>query len=127
MLRRMVINQGGDVRVIDDPSLLPSAPVQTPLPSPSGGYVVTLDAESLGRASVALGAGRLVKGAAIDYRVGFVLHKKVGDAVAAGEPLLTIHAVSEQAAREIAPPLLAAYAFSPNPPPPLPLTSGVVR
>lgn len=127
MLRRMVINQGGDVRVIDDPALLPTAPIQMPLPAPAVGYVAALDAETLGRASVALGAGRTVKGAAIDFRVGFVLHKKVGDAIATGEPLLTIHAARDAAARDIAPQLLAAYEFSATPPLPLPLTNGVVR
>lgn len=127
MLRRMVINQGGDVRVIDNPALLPTAPVQTPLLAPTAGYLAALDAETLGHAAVSLGAGRTIKGAVIDHRVGFVLHKKVGDQVAVGEPLLTIHAVDDDSARNIAPRLLQAYSFSPNPPPPLPLTAGVVR
>ncbi len=127
MLRQMVINQGGDVRVIDDPARLPTAPQQTPLPSPSTGYISSLDAEMLGRASVALGAGRTVKGAQIDLRVGFVLHQKVGDAVQAGEPLLTIHAADEATAQHIAPQLLAAYQFSPQPIAPPPLTGEVIR
>jgi pyrimidine-nucleoside phosphorylase len=39
---------------------------------------------------VLLGGGRENKEDAIDPAVGLVLHKKVGDAVARGEPLLTV-------------------------------------
>jgi len=125
-LRAMVANQGGDVGYIDDPSRFPAAPVQQPLIASMGGYLVAVDAEALGHASVSLGAGRLVKGAEIDHRVGFVLHKKVGDWVAAGDPLLTIHAANEQAAAAVSPALQAAYQFGPEPVTPPPLSNGVI-
>jgi thymidine phosphorylase len=38
-----------------------------------------------------LGAGRETVDSRIDPAVGLVLHKKVGDPVEAGEPLLTLH------------------------------------
>ncbi len=38
-----------------------------------------------------LGAGRETVDSAIDPAVGLILHKKVGDAVSAGEPLATLH------------------------------------
>jgi pyrimidine-nucleoside phosphorylase len=38
-----------------------------------------------------LGAGRQVKGAAVDHAVGLVVHRKAGDRVAAGDLLATVH------------------------------------
>lgn len=42
-----------------------------------------------------LGAGRATKEDKIDFAVGIVLRKKVGDRVEAGEPLATIYANRE--------------------------------
>jgi len=53
-----------------------------------------VDARLVGEAVVALGGGRSKKGDAIDYGVGIVVHRKVGERVAKGEPLFTVHARS---------------------------------
>jgi thymidine phosphorylase len=45
----------------------------------------------VGHAAMLLGAGRETVDSRIDPAVGLVLHKKVGDPVEAGEPLLTLH------------------------------------
>ena len=95
--REFVEGQGGESRFINDLSLLPQAPLHVEVPSAKAGYITSIDAETIGRASVEIGAGRAVKGAAIDHAVGFVLHKKIGDSVAAGESLATVHAASEDA------------------------------
>ena len=50
-----------------------------------------MQCEQIGTACVILGGGRERKEDSVDPAVGIVLHKKVGDAVAAGEPLCTIH------------------------------------
>ena len=54
---------------------------------------------ALGNAAQAMGAGRKVKTDVIDHSVGFVLHKRIGDAVRAGEPLGTVHAKDEASAQ----------------------------
>ena len=54
-----------------------------------------MQCEQIGTACVILGGGRERKEDSVDPAVGIVLHKKVGDAVAAGEPLATIHYNSE--------------------------------
>jgi thymidine phosphorylase len=61
------------------------------LSSPKGGYLTAVQCEHVGTACVILGGGRERKEDSVDPAVGIVLHKKVGDAVAAGEPLATIH------------------------------------
>ncbi|HEX8227797.1 MAG TPA: pyrimidine-nucleoside phosphorylase [Chloroflexia bacterium] len=93
--REFIVGQGGDPGFIDDPSLLPQAPWRAEVPSTTAGFVTAIDAETIGKASVELGAGRAVKGASIDHSVGFVLHKKIGDTVTVGESLAAVHAASE--------------------------------
>jgi thymidine phosphorylase len=96
----MVELQGGDVRVIDDPSLLPRARHTLELLSTSRGFVTEINCQAVGIASAVLGGGRAKKEDSIDPSVGLVLHRKLGDRVALGEPLCTIHYNSEARAAE---------------------------
>lgn len=89
--KQMVELQGGDVRVIDDPKRLPQARKTLQVLSATAGYVASMQCEQIGTASVILGGGRERKEDSVDPAVGIVLHKKVGDRVAAGEPLATIY------------------------------------
>jgi pyrimidine-nucleoside phosphorylase len=97
--RRMVAAQGGDVGAVDDVARLPAAPLRLPVPAPRAGYVTAIHAAAVGRVAMDLGAGRRRKGDTIDHAVGLVVRKKVGDAVAPGEPLATVHARDADAAR----------------------------
>jgi len=105
----LIAAQGGDPRVTEDPGLLPTAPVQQPVLASTSGYVERADALEIGLAGKALGAGRDRKDAPIDYAVGVQLHKKVGDRVAAGEALATIHARTAAAADNVANRVAAAF------------------
>jgi thymidine phosphorylase len=120
----MIEAQGGDPRVLDDPSLLPTAPIVLPIPAPRTGTLATVDAEALGHASTLLG-----KGAPIDPGVGIVVTSKMGDAVETGAPVGTVHARSEAEAEaaiaavhaacgivdgEVAPPPLELGWFGPD-------------
>ncbi|MDD7592853.1 MAG: thymidine phosphorylase [Peptoniphilaceae bacterium] len=91
-LKAMVQNQGGDVAALDDLSKLPQATLEQDVVATQTGVVVAIDAETIGKASLALGAGRRRKEDAIDPAVGLVLSKKVGDAVTAGDSLVTLYA-----------------------------------
>jgi pyrimidine-nucleoside phosphorylase len=68
-----------------------------------------------------LGAGRAKKSDAIDHAVGFIIRKKVGDLVQAGEPLFEIHANNEEKLAEARRDVLAAHAFRDEFVSPLPL------
>lgn len=83
--------QGGDSRVVDHPEMLPQAQYQIELPAKTSGYVAKMVADEIGIAAMQLGAGRATKEDKIDMAVGLILRKKVGDKVAEGESLLTIH------------------------------------
>jgi pyrimidine-nucleoside phosphorylase len=93
--RQMTGMQGGDVRVIDDPTRLPQARYHSDCVSSASGYVSSIQCEQVGAASVVLGGGRERKEDSVDPAVGIFLHKKVGDRVIAGESLCTIHYNSE--------------------------------
>jgi pyrimidine-nucleoside phosphorylase len=93
--RQMVELQGGDPRVIDDPKGLPQARHSRQVLCAKSGYLTSLQCELIGTACVILGGGRERKEDSVDPAVGIVLHKKVGDRVAAGEPLATIYYNSE--------------------------------
>jgi thymidine phosphorylase len=99
---QLVEAQSGDPRVVDDPSRLPTAPIQRPVAAAASGQVAAIDALEIALVGKSLGAGRDRKDAAIDLAVGIVLQKKVGDAVQQGEPVATIHARTEQAAQQVA-------------------------
>lgn len=88
---RMVQRQGGDPAVTEDPSRLPQASVQIEWQAAGAGYIHSMQAEKLGMASLALGAGRKTKSDVIDPSAGIVLLKKTGDHVEAGEPLAVLH------------------------------------
>ena len=90
-LREVITAQGGDPRVVDDYSLLPQAKYITELKAETSGYVKDLPAQPIGELSMQLGAGRATKEESIDYAVGIVLNKKIGDYVEKGETLAYIH------------------------------------
>ena len=55
------------------------------------GYIKHIDALRLGENARIIGAGRLSKEENIDFEVGIVLNKKVGDYIKAGEELLKVY------------------------------------
>ena len=94
--RQMVIAQGGEVKYIDQPDLLPKAEFIETTNADKNGFAHWIDARIIGETSVDLGAGRAKKGDPVDHAVGIVVHHKVGDYVISGEPLFTIHANSRE-------------------------------
>jgi pyrimidine-nucleoside phosphorylase len=91
-LRRMIETQGGDATAFDDRTRLPTARVQRPLLAETDGYVSRLDALTVARSSIALGAGRERKGDPIDLAVGVMLEAKIGDRVVRDQPIAVLHA-----------------------------------
>ena len=122
----MVRAQGGDAAVVEAPDRLPAAPVVEPVASPAAGFVGAIDAEALGVAAMALGAGRATKDDTIDPAVGIVLRKKVGDPVRRGEPLADLHLRHGGQAGAGGAQVAAAYAVAPRAPSGVPLVHEVV-
>ena len=98
-LVKMIIAQGGDARVCEDVHLLPQAKVIQGVPALRGGFVHSMDTAALGNAAQGMGAGRRAKTDTIDYSVGFVLHKRIGDGINSGEDVATVYANSPESAK----------------------------
>jgi pyrimidine-nucleoside phosphorylase len=88
--RAVVQQQGGDARVIDDYGRLPGSKHVTPWAAPVDGVIVTMNAELVGRAAVALGAGRDHVDARIDHSAGLEIVAPVGSRVRQGDPIVLI-------------------------------------
>ena len=89
-LRTMIMRQGGDARVIDDYQFLPGATHRHAVVATRDGYVSAMHAELVGRASMALGAGRRRIEDRIDHGAGVFIAKKPGDAVRKGDTILEL-------------------------------------
>lgn len=113
--RQMVSLQGGDVSAFDDSAKLPRAKYLQDVKSPKNGFISAMNCEAVGTACVVLGGGREKKEDAVDPAVGIVLHHKMGDEVAAGEPLCTIHSNSETRAARAASLLLDSFRIADAP------------
>lgn len=110
--RELVRLQGGDVRIIDDYTLLPRAAAVAKVAARQGGYIRAIDALIVGTLAVELGAGRKKIGDKVDHAVGFVFRRKVGDRVESGDVVAEVHAASEEQARAIAERLYSCITIS---------------
>ena len=125
--RQLVQAQGGDVRFIDEPQRLPKASIIKEVRAARAGYLSEVNARIVGETCVALGGGRAQKSDVIDYAVGIVVHCKVGDHVAAGKPLFTVHANDPARLAEAEQRLEKAVKWLDMPVPELPLFYDVIR
>ena len=114
-LAEVIAAQGGNAQQIEQPQLLPAAPVRSMLDAPRSGYIERIQSEQIGLVSMQLGAGRFKKGEQIDHRTGLVLQAKVGEYRKAGEPLVEIHARTDTEASSVRDTLLACYSWSDAP------------
>lgn len=90
--REIIRAQGGDARVVDDVSLLPSAPVVLEYRASRTGTVAKVAPRVIGRGIVALGGGRRTVDDTVDHGVGFDIVVKPNSEVNAGQTIATIHA-----------------------------------
>ena len=129
--RQLVAAQGGDVAMVDNPMLLPTATIQQPFTAiepqvRNPPYIAAIAADAVAWAAFELGAGREKKGDPIDVAVGLQVHVKVGDQIEQGKPLVTIHANDETKIAACRARLEQAFTYSQTPVEPLPLFYGVL-
>ena len=125
-LEELICAQGGDGRVCHDVSLLPQAKVRREALCVESGWLKGMDTQQLGLTAQRMGAGRKTKQDSIDYSVGFVIHKRIGDQARKGEPVCTIYADGEESALRAEKEILDNLRFSKKPVPPAALCYAVV-
>lgn len=95
-LKEVIVAQGGDSSVIDEPSKFPVAPKSADVTADSAGFVTACNALTIGITATRLGAGRERQEDVIDPGVGITVHKKIGDSVEPGDALATVRYASEK-------------------------------
>jgi pyrimidine-nucleoside phosphorylase len=125
--RHIVEIQGGDPRIVDDYRRLPTAPYRHGIGSPRPGIVTAVNAWMVGRASVALGAGRDRAEDAVDPAVGIMVIAKPGDRLRAGDAVLELHYRDRTRLDAALPLATRAVEIGDAPPPARPLIRGEVR
>ena len=92
---KMVKAQGGDPEYIYHPEKFATAPYSREVKVTQSGYIASVDTEKYGLASLLLGAGRNTKEDAIDLTAGYMIQKKTGDYVNAGDTLAVLYTSNE--------------------------------
>jgi pyrimidine-nucleoside phosphorylase len=124
--REIIRRQGGDPRVVEDTARLPRARHEARVTAPRAGFVTGIRCEQVGVASMILGGGREKKEDSVDPAVGLVLEKKVGDTVAAGETLCTVHYNLDSRLPAAMGLLAKCFEIGPEKPAPTPLVRRII-
>lgn len=111
--KEMVRSQGGNVDQIDDLDLLPKSKYIEDMKSKEEGYISKINSEELGILSMKLGGGRKKKEDKINYAVGIIMDKKVGDYVKIGDSLGQIY-YDDLLDKQLIDSFYQAYEFSKN-------------
>jgi pyrimidine-nucleoside phosphorylase len=96
---QIIAAQGGNPKVVEDPSVLPQAQAVEVFAAPRTGVVTRVEPRAVGRGVVAMGGGRSRVEDSVDPTVGFVITVKPGDKVPEGEPIASVFAKDEAGIR----------------------------
>lgn len=125
--KEWISSQGGNREWIDNTDLFPKAKYSFEIKAEKEGYISKMDAESIGIASVILGAGRETKEDTIDMSAGIVLNKKTGDKVDKGVTLATLYSCNESTFNSAKEKYLSALDFSEKPVSEKTLVWGIIK
>jgi pyrimidine-nucleoside phosphorylase len=107
---------GGDPVVLEDTSLLETAPYEGVITAESSGYVTRCDAFTIGVGARRLGAGRERQEDDVDHGVGLSLRAKLSDKVTEGDPLAIVRYRDEARWVGERERLASAWSIGPEPP-----------
>lgn len=112
--RQFIEGQHGNPEIVNRPELLPQPAEKIQVHAVESGFVQRILAEEVGLCAMKLGAGRETKEDVIDYAVGIVLHKKVGDPVSENEAIATLYVNNKANLEEVKSRLLQAIQIGPE-------------
>src|SRR5699024_7967440 len=114
-LHLLIEAQGGDPQVLEDPTLLPSAPCRHEVRANGRGWLAAVDAASIGRAAAHVGAGRQTMADRMNPGAGIGFEPHIGDWVANGDLLATVFATTDSKANTAEDMLRTALQWSDTP------------
>ena len=95
MFLKFVHNQGGDISYIENINKFDKAKFETEILADASGYLSSYKLKDIAKTLNELGAGRLKKEDNIDYTVGLINEKNIGDKIDKGDLLFTIRSNKE--------------------------------
>lgn len=119
--KEIVMAQGGNLRVVENPELLPLAKYCLKIKADKSGYIQRIDSRLIGESAMILGAGREKKESEIDLSVGIVLKKKVGSKIDISEDLAEVYYNNSEKLKEAKKKLLSSFTIGNKKPEKLPL------
>ncbi|MCK4308669.1 MAG: pyrimidine-nucleoside phosphorylase [Candidatus Atribacteria bacterium] len=119
--KEIVMAQGGNLRVVENPELLPLAKYCLKIKADKSGYIQKIDSRLIGESAMILGAGREKKESEIDLSVGIVLKKKVGSKIDVSEDLAEVYYNNLEKLKEAKKKLLSSFTIGNKKPEKLPL------
>ena len=124
--RELLIQQGGNSAIIEQPDLLPLSPCSLEVRAEKSGYLTHMDTAKIGRASQETGAGRAFKEQPLDFGAGIITKKRLGDYVEAGEVLAVIYSAKDKACASAAEIFQSALTISAEKAPLPPLVLNII-
>ena len=113
---RMIAALGGPVDFVEkSDEYLPVAKNILDFPSPSSGYLKSVNGRILGQAVIELGGGRKQADDKLDLSVGLDQFTRIGKNIEQGDPLLRIHSSNDRNIERVKNLLSEAFQFSENP------------
>jgi len=128
-LRAMIHELGGDETLLTLAGMDSLCTVKRLIPvcAKTGGYIIGMQAELIGRAAQVLGAGRATMADEIDPAVGLVMHKRVGDKIDEGEAICTLYVNNETNLEDAISTMHEAVCIGAKPDSVAPMVYGVIR
>jgi len=118
--------QGGDVDSILHTDRLPGARSSQDFKASKSGFIQSFNTESVGTASVLLGAGRLRKEDHVDFGSGIYMQRKTGDRVHAGDTIAVLSCNDDTNMEQALRIMEQATTIGPDQPPPFKLVLEVI-
>lgn len=126
-LKEWISAQGGNEKWLENTDLFPKAQYCESVVAERDCYIFAMDAESIGTASVILGAGREKKEDLIDMTAGIILNKKTGEYAKKGDVLATLYTNNQKSISVAKEKFLSAIELSDKKPTEIPLIYKVVK
>jgi pyrimidine-nucleoside phosphorylase len=120
-MEKMVAAQGGDAKVVANPSLLEVAKEVVEVKSDRSGYVIGIDALTIGLTGVAMGAGRTRADQKVDPTVGIEIEKKPGSSIKEGEVVAKLFLRNKSSADSLQARVASAFTYGDKKPTDFPL------